>query len=71
MPDLAPVPHPVAGVVVSDNTLLCAIVLADNRQFFHVKAGLLQLFYGLFRLGVAVVNSLSLLAISNISSVEF
>jgi hypothetical protein len=38
---LAPVPHAVAGVIVSDDVLVGMVILPDDRQLLHVIPSLL------------------------------
>ena len=53
-PQLAPVLHAVAGVVVADDMLFRVVILADDRQLLHVEAVLLKFADGVFGLVVGL-----------------
>ena len=51
-----PMLHPVSGIVVADYVFFGMIVPANNRQFPHVEAGMLQFLDGHFGFGVRLVD---------------
>jgi hypothetical protein len=53
---LAPVLHPVTGVVVPDRVFFGVGILADDRQHLHVDSAALQLLHCLLGFDVSSIN---------------
>jgi hypothetical protein len=55
--DLAPVLHPVTGVVVTHHMLVSVAIFADDGQGVHIYSGALELLHGSFRVDMGGINS--------------